>query len=134
MNRSERRRLQKMHKEVEIPKTYSLTGAQLLDRYDKTVVGIVAEELRKQMIETNEDYVRDLDVSVLWALHRYYGWGVKRLHDFYIRRTMEYLRLSDFYLMDDLYLETKKLTELGCDLDAWSLEAQELYRIEKESQ
>ena len=56
------------------------------------------------------------------TLHRHLGFGVKRLHDFYLAMAAEHRRMREFYEMDDLYSERIKLKELGADIEQWQKE------------
>ena len=64
----------------------------------------------------------DVDAVVLWTLHQHLGFGVKRLHRFYLALAAEHRRMHEFYQMDDTYPERYKLKELGADLEEWQKE------------
>lgn len=60
-------------------------------------------EINQQCLEKDDLLALDVDCMVLWTLHRHLGFGVKRLHDFYLAMAAEHRRMRDFYEMDDLY-------------------------------
>lgn len=77
------------------------------------------QEIYKQCLEADKRLTKDMDTVVLWTLHNVYGWGPKRLRDFYLAMLKEHLRMREFYELEDLYPERMKLREIGVDLDAW---------------
>lgn len=79
-------------------------------------------EINQQCLEADERLALDIDAMVLYTLHRHLGFGVKRLHDFYVAMAAEHRRMREYYQMDDLYPERSKLKELGVDLEAWQKE------------
>ncbi|MBR4863056.1 MAG: hypothetical protein IKU07_00650 [Oscillospiraceae bacterium] len=79
-------------------------------------------EINQQCLEADERLALDIDTMVLWTLHRHLGFGVKRLHDFYVAMAAEHRRMREYYQMDDMYPERSKLKELGVDLEAWQKE------------
>lgn len=60
-----------------------------------------------------------MDTIYLWTLHNKYGWGLKRLKQFYKDVFVEHLRMREFYEMDDPYPERYKLKRKGIDIEAW---------------
>lgn len=78
---------------------------------------LVAQEARKQLILQEKQYAMDMDTAVLWVLHVKYGFGEKRLKQFYADLFDEHLRMRNFYDMDDLYPERYKLKEIGVDIE-----------------
>jgi len=79
-------------------------------------------EINQQCLEKDDLLALDVDCMVLWTLHRHLGFGVKRLHDFYLAMAAEHRRMREFYEMDDLYPERLKLKELGADVEQWQKE------------
>lgn len=75
-----------------------------------------------QCPEHHAVHIQSQQVIFLKALHRHLGFGVKRLHDFYLAMAAEHRRMRDFYEMDDLYPERLKLKELGADVEQWQKE------------
>lgn len=54
-------------------------------------------EINQQCLEKDDLLALDVDCMVLWTLHRHLGFGVKRLHDFYLAMAAEHRRMRDFY-------------------------------------
>jgi len=123
MNRSERRKLQKQG--VQVPKDPALSIK--LSALGKAVMTpemntAMLHEINQQCIEADERLSLDIDAVVLWTLHRHLGFGVKRLHRFYLAMAAEHHRMCEYYQMDDTYPERYKLKELGADIEAWQKE------------
>lgn len=123
MNRSERRKLQKQG--VQVPKDPALSIK--LSALGKAVMtpemnAAMLHEINQQCIEADERLSLDVDAVVLWTLHRHLGFGVKRLHRFYLAMAAEHRRMCKYYQMDDTYPERYKLKELGADIEAWQKE------------
>lgn len=123
MNRSERRKLQKQG--VRVPKDPALSIK--LSALGKAVMTpemntAMLHEINQQCIEADERLSLDVDAVVLWTLHRHLGFGVKRLHRFYLAMAAEHHRMREYYQMDDTYPERYKLKELGADIEAWQKE------------
>ena len=123
MNRSERRKLQKQG--VQVPKDPALSIK--LSALGKAVMtpemnAAMLHEINQQCIEADERLSLDIDAVVLWTLHRHLGFGVKRLHGFYLAMAAEHRRMCEYYQMDDTYPERYKLKELGADIEAWQKE------------
>ena len=121
MNRRERRNLQRQG--VQVPKDPTLSIK--LSALGKAVMTPEMEtamlhEINQQCLEADDRLSLDVDAVVLWTLHRHLGFGVKRLHKFYL--AMEHRRMRDYYQMDDAYPERYKLKELGADLEEWQKE------------
>lgn len=79
-------------------------------------------EINQQCLEADDRLSLDVDAVVLWTLHQHLGFGVKRLHRFYLAMAAEHRRMCDYYQMDDTYPERYKLKELGADLEEWQKE------------
>lgn len=120
MNRRERRNLQR--RGVQVPKDPTLSIK--LSALGKAVMTPEMEtamlhEINQQCLEADDRLSLDVDAVVLWTLHRHLGFGVKRLHRFYLVMAAEHRRMREFYQMDDTYPERYKLKELGADLEGW---------------
>lgn len=105
MNRQQRRQSKSNQKDP----TYNLKMEVLKE--------IVAKEARQQLVVQEKQYVMDMDTAVLWVLHTKYGFGEKRLKQFYSDLFDEHLRMRQYYDMDDLYPERYKLKEIGVDIE-----------------
>ena len=123
MNRKERRNLQRQG--VQVPKDPTLNIK--LSALGKSIMTpemqmAMMHEINQQCLEKDDLLALDVDCMVLWTLHPHLGFGVKRLHDFYLAMAAEHRRMREFYEMDDLYPERLKLKELGADVEQWQKE------------
>lgn len=93
-------------------------------------------EINKQIAKADRENRKNIDATILWCLHQHLGFGVKRLHDFYIAFGREYEKLVNHYELEDgdgVWLCMQKLKELGIDLDIWAKEALVDYDGESET-
>jgi len=121
MNRTERRKLQRQG--VRVPKD-PIINVKMSDlgRMTPTQESAMRHEINQQCLDADARLTADVDAMVLWTLHQHCGFGLKRLHEFYVAMAKEHKRMRDFYEMDDLYPERYKLKELGVDVEAWEKE------------
>lgn len=123
MNRKERRALQR--KGVQMPKDPTLNIK--LSALGKGIMTpemqmAMEHEINQQCLEADAKLALDVDSMVLWTLHTHLGFGPKRLHDFYLAMAAEHRRMREYYEMDSLYPERRKLKELGADVEQWQKE------------
>lgn len=110
-------------------------------RSGKTIFGVtltaaeqkaVDREIEKQLAEYIRKCNLEVEAKVLWALREVFGFGEQRLRRFYDNVDLNLDALADHYEMgdDDLFwLCTRKLKEIGIDIEAWQ-EENELARRE----
>lgn len=123
MNRAERRKLQKKGSQPPKDPTLNIKLSELgRGMMTPNMQMAMQHEINQQCLEADARLALDVDTVVLWTLHTHLGFGVKRLHDFYVAMAAEHRRMRQFYEMDDLYPERQKLKELGADLEAWQKE------------
>lgn len=121
MNRAERRRAQKAGIPVKKEPTVNIKLSDL-GKMTPTQHTAMMEEINRQCLEMDQQLALDVDTMVLWTLHTHCGFGVKRLHDFYLAMAAEHRRMRQCYEINDLYPERYKLKELGADVEAWQKE------------
>lgn len=102
---------------VVLPEEQKMTPSQ---------VAAMNHEIRQQCLAAEKTLGQDLDTVVLWTLMKHYGWGKKRLHDFYLLVAQEHLNMRHYYQMDDAYPERLHLKDKGVDLDEWEKEVDKL--------
>lgn len=92
---------------------------------------IIDQEVKKYVLEVNDQYQRDFDAMLVWYVHIHTGYGKIRLKRFYEGFRNEYKRLVEYYQMpgDTGWLCRYKLKEIGVDLDEW----EESYDSRKEN-
>lgn len=141
MNRKQRRQLQKNGTGITQKKEPLLqvkAGAlgQIMDkaREDAKAKAVSAArlEIRRQILEQDLEYSIEMDTMVLWTLAKNYGWGKKRLLEFYRSMVQEHIRMRKYYQMDDTYPERVKLKEMGVDVEALNKEFQDALKAAEE--
>ena len=129
MNRAERRKAQKQGKTFPKEPTLQLKRSELERQVSgamsratndakKKATEAAIHEIDRQILERDEAFSLDVDAMVLWALHRYAGFGKKRLLDFYQFMVDEHTRMREYYQMDDTYPERYHLKCMGVDVEA----------------
>lgn len=123
MNRAQRRKAAKAGLPVQKDPTLNIKLSELGKGIMTPNMRMAMDhKINQQCLEADERLALDIDTMVLWTLHRHLGFGVKRLHDFYVAMAAEHRRMREYYQMDDMYPERSKLKELGVDLEAWQKE------------
>lgn len=82
-------------------------------------------EIGKQMAEYDRKNWEEIDAMVLWVLRTEFGFGEKRLRQFYDSFNSEMQSLLDRYELCDCdtpWLCTRKLKDAGIDISKWSKE------------
>lgn len=85
----------------------------------------IDREIKAQLAEYDKKHMREVDAIVLWELRRLFGFGYKRLRDFYFDFGDAINALIARYEMDEddaVWLATYKLKEIGIDLEQWEKE------------
>lgn len=64
----------------------------------------------------------DIDAAILWVLHERFGFGRKRLREFYDAFSAEHNALAEWYDMphETPYICRQRLLKIGVDVDAWN--------------
>ena len=120
MNRRERRALERKGKLPKAEPTYMMRPSDIKNAVLNGVgEQTMRQEIRKQCLDMDKEYTLDLDTMYLWTLHQRYGWGLKRLKQFYMDVFAEHMRMRKCYEMDDMYPERHKLKEKGIDIEEW---------------
>jgi hypothetical protein len=77
-------------------------------------------EINRQLGDFTRGHCLEMEALVLWTLHEKYGFGVKRLRDFWDALMANEHDLAVRYERDQNDMEFyKKLVEYGIDLDEW---------------
>lgn len=79
-------------------------------------------EIQKQIAENWRKHEIEVDAMILWTLHEVFGFGPKRLREFYDKSAVAFEDLARRYEMDDTdqaWLCTHKLKEYGIDIEEW---------------
>lgn len=86
----------------------------------------IDKELARQCAEYDRKNADEIDALVLWRLHTKFGFGKKRLREFYDGFKEDVGELINRYNMSDedaVWLCTKKLKNYGIDISEWNKEA-----------
>lgn len=79
-------------------------------------------EIQKQLAEYDRKNAIEIDALVLWVLHEQFGFGPKRLRQFYDSFAPAIGELVERYELensDEIWLCTRKLKEIGIDIEEW---------------
>jgi hypothetical protein len=79
-------------------------------------------EIQRQFAEYLNKSENEISAIILWELHEQFGFGPKRLKYFYIhfgKSVKELIARYELENSDDIWLCTRKLKEIGVDLDKW---------------
>lgn len=82
-------------------------------------------EIQKTIAEFDRKNALEINAMVLWVLHDQFGFGIKRLRQFYKSFDPALERLFERYEMEDsdrVWLCLRELKEYGIDLEKWSEE------------
>lgn len=120
MNRKERRKLEREGKIVKSEPVYAMKLSEVKTAaFEGVGKQAMMHEIHQQCLVADKEFTLDLDTLYIWTLHTKYGWGLKRLKQLYIDVFTEHLRMREFYEVDDMYPERRKLKEKGIDVEAW---------------
>lgn len=87
---------------------------------------LMRQEILRQTAEIDRKDELEFEAIVLYVLHVRFGFGAKRLKQFYDSAKPIIDDLMDHYEMgeeDKLWLCTEKLKDIGVDLEQWNSEA-----------
>lgn len=84
-------------------------------------------EINRQLVEKNREFSDDVDYMIMKILHDHFGFGLKRLREFYehFMRDTEYLEKR--YEMSDAstYIAREEMNALGANIEKWNQERSE---------
>ena len=83
-------------------------------------------ELGKEFAKYNRNNANEVDAIILWVLHDQFGFGHDRLKKFHAAFQPSLEELCKRYEMtnkdDELWLCTRKLLDIGVDIEDWNKE------------
>lgn len=82
-------------------------------------------EIQRQLAEYDRKNLAELDAMILWVLHDQFGFGPKRLRQYYDSFqtcTDELVKRYEMDTGDEIWLCTQKLKAIGVDIEAWHRE------------
>ena len=99
-----------------------ILGADLNEK-EKKALDI---ELGKEFAKYNRNNANEVDAIILWVLHDQFGFGHDRLKNFHAAFQPSLEELCKRYEMtdkdDELWLCTRKLLDIGVDIEDWNKE------------
>lgn len=80
------------------------------------------DKIKENVIIAAEKLGNNMDATALWALHKAFGFGKKRLRRFYDAFIDERKKLTEYYEMDGEadYLCKAQLKKIGVDVEDWN--------------
>ena len=82
-------------------------------------------EIQRQLAEYDRKHLVEIDAMILWVLHERFGFGPKRLRQYYDSFRACTNELVERYQMDagdDVWLCTQMLKRIGVDVEQWHKE------------
>ena len=82
-------------------------------------------EIQRQLAEYDRKHLIEIDAMILWVLHERFGFGPKRLRQYYDSFRACTNELVERYQMDagdDIWLCTQMLRRIGVDVEQWHKE------------
>lgn len=81
-------------------------------------------EIKKEIKRQNIGYSLSLDEAILYTLYKRFGFGKKRLREYYEAFFDEREKLKEYYEMpeDAEWLVHRELLNIGVDVEAWNKE------------
>lgn len=99
-----------------------ILGADLNEK-EKKALDI---EIGKEFAKYNRNNANEVDATILWVLHDQFGFGHDRLKKFHAAFQPSLEELCKRYEMtdkdDELWLCTRKLLDIGVDIEDWNKE------------
>lgn len=83
------------------------------------------KEINNQLVRAHDRFFQDERAVILWTLHQIFGFGAKRLRQYYDAYTPACEELRNYYEMSDSdmpFIATEKLKAVGVNLQEWDSE------------
>lgn len=85
---------------------------------------VLDEKINQRILEQHTKFADDVDYMILYILHRYFGFGLKRLRKVYdlVRQVNE--TLVKYYESTDagVFIARKEMNAIGCNVEEWNRE------------
>lgn len=75
------------------------------------------KEIKRQILEQEENYFDGLMATMLWSMHINRGYGAKRLEEVYDEVWETYDKMRKFFETNDTFPAEYKLKEIGVDME-----------------
>ena len=86
-------------------------------RMTKSQEKAMLDEIDRQIVERQKRWDRAYEAVIMWTLHKYNGFGLKRLLDYRKHFKEEYAYLCERFQMEGEYPAEYWLKELGYDVE-----------------
>lgn len=91
----------------------------------------VTAAMRKEIARQGKEFSTSIQTMLLWVLHKHYGFGKKRLEQFFMTFLAEYEDMCNFFETDDVFPAEYKLREIGVDVAELGKKYDELTKGER---
>lgn len=102
-----------------------ILGVQLNAAERKALEEEVDRQCREKLKEYDQNHIEEISAMLLYTLHEVFGFGEQRLKKFYWAFDEQMDALLQRYEMgmdDKLWLCSRKLKEIGIDINEWNRE------------
>ena len=86
-------------------------------RFSDGETAAAKKEIRRQIVEEKESFMRGVDAQILWTLHNTLGLGKIRLKRVYRDIIRDYIEMCEFFETTGTIPAEIKLARLGVNLD-----------------
>ena len=88
---------------------------------------VLNQKVNELLIKRHEEFADDVDYMIMYILHNHFGFGLKRMRQFYEAFITENEKLIKHYEMSDagVYFARKEMNAIGCDFEKWNGERSE---------
>ena len=85
---------------------------------------VLNEKVNQYILESHQKFADDFDYMILWILHKYFGFGLKRLRRAYDLFRQENEALVKHYESADagVFIARKELNAISCNVEEWNRE------------
>ena len=85
---------------------------------------VLNQKVNELLITRHGEFVDDVDYMILYILHNRFGFGAKRMRQFYEAFLTENEKLIKHYEMSDagVYVARKEMNSVGVDFEKWNNE------------
>lgn len=88
---------------------------------------VLNQKVNEMLVKRHGEFADDVDYMILYILHNQFGFGLKRMRQFYEASIAENDKLIKHYEMSDagVYIARKEMNAVGVDFEKWNNERSE---------
>ena len=88
---------------------------------------VLNQKVNEMLVKRHGEFADDVDYMILYILHNQFGFGHKRMRQFYEAFIAENDKLIKHYEMPDagVYIARKEMNAIGVDFEKWNNERSE---------